>query len=82
MRMNSPSRRPSTRCSACRLRHTMATCLREAGMDKRDISDLLAQKSNVMGLHYSRDASLARKNKLTMAVSEKENERWSKVVRP
>ncbi len=64
------------------LRHTMATWLREAGMDERDISDLLAQKSKVMGLHYSKDASLARKNKQTMAVWEEENERRSKVVKP
>ena len=64
------------------LRHTMATWLREAGQDERNISDLLAQKSKVMGLHYSKDASLARKNKQTMAVWEKENERRSKVVKP
>jgi integrase len=64
------------------LRHTMATWLREAGSDERDISDLLAQKSKVMGLHYSKNASLARKNKQTMAVWEKENERRSKTVKP
>jgi len=64
------------------LRHTMATWLREAGQDERNISDLLAQKSKVMGLHYSKDASLARKNRLTMAVWEEENERRSKVVKP
>lgn len=64
------------------LRHTMATWLREAGQDERNISDLLAQKSKVMGLHYSKDASLARKNKQTMEVWEKENERRSKVVKP
>lgn len=64
------------------LRHTMATWLREAGQDERNISDLLAQKSKVMGLHYSKDASLARKNKLTMAVWEEESERRSKVVKP
>jgi len=64
------------------LRHTMATWLREAGTDKRDISDLPARKSKAMGLHYSKDASLARKNKQTMAVWEEENERRSKVVKP
>lgn len=64
------------------LRHTMATWLREAGQDERNISDLLAQKSKVMGLHYSKDASLARKNKKTMAIWEEENERRSKVVKP
>ena len=64
------------------LRHTMATWLREAGQDERNISDLLAQKSKVMGLHYSKDASLARKNKQTMAIWEEETKRRSKVVKP
>ena len=50
------------------LRHTMATWLREAGQDERNMSDLLARKSKVMGLHYSKHASLARKSKQTMAV--------------
>ncbi|WP_417254123.1 tyrosine-type recombinase/integrase [Celeribacter sp.] len=45
------------------LRHTMATWLREAGQDEREISDLLAQDSKVMGLHYSKNAALARKNR-------------------
>lgn len=57
------------------LRHTMATWLREAGRDERDISDLLAQDSKVMGLHYSRNAALARKNRKTMQVWEMEYER-------
>lgn len=64
------------------LRHTMATMLREAGQDERAISDLLAQKSKVMGLHYSRNADLAQKNKHTMDAWEKENKRRSKVVKP
>jgi integrase len=54
------------------LRHTMATWLREAGRDERDIADLLAQESEVMGLHYSKNASLGRKNRETMKVWEKE----------
>ncbi|WP_172331602.1 site-specific integrase, partial [Mangrovicoccus sp. HB161399] len=39
------------------LRHTMATWLREAGRSERDISDLLAQNSPAMGLHYSKDGA-------------------------
>lgn len=57
------------------LRHTMATWLREAGRDEREISDLLAQDSKVMGLHYSKNAALARKNRKTMQVWEREYER-------
>ncbi len=57
------------------LRHTMATWLREAGQDEREISDLLAQDSKVMGLHYSKNAALARKNRKTMQVWEGEYER-------
>lgn len=57
------------------LRHTMATWLREAGQDEREISDLLAQDSKVMGLHYSRNAALARKNRKTMRVWEGEYDR-------
>jgi integrase len=57
------------------LRHTMATWLREAGQDEREISDLLAQDSKVMGLHYSKNAALARKNRKTMQVWEEEYER-------
>jgi hypothetical protein len=51
--------------------------LREAGRDERDIADLLAQESEVMGLHYSKNASLGRKNRETMAVWEKEYQRLS-----
>lgn len=50
------------------LRHTMATSLREAGLSEREISDLLAQKSPAMGLHYSRNANLARKNTATIDI--------------
>lgn len=45
------------------LRHTIATTLREAGPGKRDISDLLAQKSTAMGLHYSRNTNLAKRTR-------------------
>jgi len=64
------------------LRHTMATWLREAGRDELTISDLLAQKSPAMGLHYSRDANLARKNKETIKIWEEENKRRSGIVKP
>lgn len=64
------------------LRHTMATTLREAGLDERDISDLLAQKSPAMGLHYSRNANLAKKNAGTINIWEKEVERNREVVKP
>ncbi len=50
------------------LRHTVATWLREAGQDESEISDLLAQDSKVMGLHYSKSAALARKHRKTMQV--------------
>ncbi len=53
----------------------MATWLREAGRNEREISDLLAQDSKVMGLHYFRNAALARKNRKTMRVWEGEYER-------
>lgn len=53
----------------------MATWLREAGQDEREISDLLAQDSKVMGLHYSKNAALARKNRKTMQVWEEEYKR-------
>lgn len=64
------------------LRHTMATTLREAGLDERDISDLLAQKSPAMGLHYSRNANLAKKNADTMQVWEQATEHNRDVVKP
>ncbi|WP_198666183.1 tyrosine-type recombinase/integrase [Tropicimonas sp. IMCC34043] len=49
------------------LRHTVATTLREAGLDKRRIADLLGQKTPSMARHYSRSANLADKNRETMA---------------
>lgn len=60
----------------------MATTLREAGLDERDISDLLAQKSPAMGLHYSRNANLAKKNAGTIGIWEQEVERKREVVKP
>lgn len=64
------------------LRHTVATTLREAGLDERRIADLLGQKTPSMARHYSRSANLAEKNRETIATLEKENERRSKVVKP
>ena len=62
--------------------HTMATSLGEAGLSKRDISDLLAQKSPAMGLHFYRNANLARKNEATINIWEQENERKNKLSNP
>lgn len=64
------------------LRHTMATTLREAGLNERDISDLLAQKSSAMGLHYSRNANLAKKNESAIEAWEKANKQKKEVVKP
>tara|TARA_R110000737_G_scaffold204878_1_gene223633 strand:- start:1281 stop:2372 length:1092 start_codon:yes stop_codon:yes gene_type:complete len=64
------------------LRHTVATTLRETGMGERQIADLLGQKTPAMARHYSRSANLAERNRLTLDVLEKENERRSKIVKP
>jgi integrase len=64
------------------LRHTVATTLREAGLDERRIADLLGQKTPSMARHYSRSANLAEKNRETMEMLEKENERRAKIVKP
>ncbi|MDJ1008654.1 MAG: tyrosine-type recombinase/integrase [Paracoccaceae bacterium] len=64
------------------LRHTIATVLREAGMDERAIADLLGQKTTSMAGHYSRNANLAARNKHSIEQWEKENKRRSKTVKP
>ncbi|WP_414899053.1 hypothetical protein [Rhodovulum sp. YEN HP10] len=64
------------------LRHTVATTLRKAGMEERQIADLLGQKTPAMARHYSRSANLAERNRLTLEVLEKENERRSETVKP
>lgn len=64
------------------LRHTVATTLREAGLEERQIADLLGQKTPSMARHYSRSANLADRNRITMDTLEKENERRSKIVKP
>jgi len=64
------------------LRHTVATTLREAGLEERQIADLLGQKTPSMARHYSRSANLAERNRITMETLEKENARRSKVVKP
>ena len=43
------------------LRHAMATNLREVGVEKSAIAEFLAQKSDNMAAHYSRDADLSGK---------------------
>ncbi|TNF63883.1 MAG: site-specific recombinase [Rhodobacteraceae bacterium] len=64
------------------LHHTVATTLREAGLEERQIADLLGQKTPSMARHYSRSANLADHNRITMETLERENERRSKVVKP
>jgi integrase len=64
------------------LRHTMATILREAGMDKQAIADLLGQKTTSMAGHYSRNANLATKNLAAVETWENENKRRSETVKP
>ncbi len=60
----------------------MATTLREAGLEERQIADLLGQKTPPMARHYSRSANLEDRNRITMEALEKENERRSRVVKP
>ncbi|NBN76847.1 tyrosine-type recombinase/integrase [Microvirga tunisiensis] len=43
------------------LRHTVATILREAGLDERAIADALGQKTEAMARHYAKAANLRRK---------------------
>ena len=64
------------------LRHTVATTLREAGLDERRIADLLGQKTLSMARHYSRSANLAAKNRETMATLEFGNARRARIVKP
>ncbi|WP_439141929.1 tyrosine-type recombinase/integrase [Pseudooctadecabacter sp.] len=64
------------------LRHTVATTLREAGIDERRIADLLGQKTPSMARPYSRSANLADKNRQTMATLEKKNRRRAESVKP
>lgn len=64
------------------LRHTVATTLREAGLDERRIADLLGQKTPAMARHYSRSANLAEKNRETVATLEIQNTRGGRIVKP
>ena len=64
------------------LRHTVATTLREAGLEERQIADLLGQKTPSMARHYSRSANLAEKNRKTLEIFELENERRTELVKP
>lgn len=64
------------------LRHTVATTLREAGVDDRRIADLLGQKTTSMAGHYSRSADLAAKNQNTIRTLDKANEQRTEVVKP
>jgi len=64
------------------VRRSVATTLREAGLDERRIADHLGQKILSMARHYSRSANLAAKNRETMATLETENPRRAEIVRP
>ncbi|MCG7493067.1 tyrosine-type recombinase/integrase [Thalassobius sp. Cn5-15] len=64
------------------LRHTLATSLREEGIDERSIADVLGQKTPAMARHYSRNAALAKKNKKTMKSILKREQALAKVVKP
>ena len=64
------------------LRHTVATTLREAGLDERRIADLPGQKTLSMARHYSRSANLAAKTRETIATLETENARRPRIVKP
>ncbi|MCV2871506.1 site-specific integrase [Defluviimonas sp. WL0050] len=64
------------------MRHTVATTLREAGLDERRIADLLGQKTLSKVRHYYRSAKLAAKNRETMATLETQNARRAQFVKP
>lgn len=64
------------------MRHTVATTLREAGLDERRVADHLGQKTLSMARHCSRSANLAAKNRETMTTLETENARRAEIVRP
>lgn len=64
------------------LRHTVATTLREAGKDEREIADLLGQATTSMAGHYSRSADLAAKNLTTVRALDEANERRTEIVKP
>lgn len=63
------------------LRHTVATVLREIGLDLRQIADLLGQRTESMASHYSKDAKLAERNRATVILLDQENERRTKAVK-
>lgn len=64
------------------LRHTVATTLREAGKDEREIADLLGQATTSMAGHYSRSADLAAKNRTTVQALDKANEKRTEIDKP
>jgi integrase len=61
------------------LRHTVATELRELGLDHRTIADMLGQKTEAMAAHYSREADLGRKLKGVVQRLERANAWRTKV---
>ncbi|WP_372988809.1 tyrosine-type recombinase/integrase [Sulfitobacter sp.] len=73
---------PVTHLTPKGLRHTLATSLREEGQDERAIADVLGQKTPSMARHYSRNASLAKKNKKTLKSIRKREKALAEVVKP
>lgn len=62
------------------LRHTVATILRETGMDDRSIADALAQTTETMARHYSWRADITQKMGHIASVFEGEIERRQQKV--
>ena len=63
------------------LRHTVATTLREAGLDERRIADLLGRNA-AHGAALFAVREPCRQEPRTMATLEKENARRAKIVKP
>lgn len=64
------------------LRHTEATLLRKGGVQRRKIADPLGKKTESMALHYSRNAIPVESIRATMATSDSEAERRTKITKP
>lgn len=62
------------------IRHTVATRLREAGLDLRSIADFLGQKTESMAGLYSDTADLLNKNRNTVEMLDHENRKRPKSV--
>jgi integrase len=64
------------------LRHTLATILREAGLDERKIADALGQKTEAMARYYSKSANLTSvMDDVSTALENAENIRQTETVK-